>query len=197
MLETTLKGTADRCGAAEATLARICESVQHMNTFRENATTVVNGLVGEVQKHRGFFLEVGRILQAHEEYIAKTGAASQEMAQYITALIQENQKKDLCIGSLMRETQEQTQVLRQHEMKQQVIAEVLKTVVNQQQEQQPQQRGVPRTTPTISEVDDQNPDRLDFLCGQNPNSGPPDLRVWSLALQPFQPHAPMELDTQN
>ena len=98
--------------------------------------------------------------------------------------------------SLMRENQEQTQVLRQHEMKQQVLAEVIKTVVNQQQEQQPHQ-GVPRTGPTISDVDDNDPDRLDFLGGRDPNSGPPDLRVWSLALQPFQPHAPMELDTQN
>ena len=43
------------------------------------------------------------ILQTYEEHMAKTGAASQEMAQRINALIQENSNKTVRISSLMRE----------------------------------------------------------------------------------------------
>ena len=69
-----------------------------------------------VGKHRNNFREVARILQTHEEHMAKTGAASQEMAQYINALIEENANKTVWISSLMRDSQEQTRVLRQHQL---------------------------------------------------------------------------------
>ena len=67
----------------------------------------------------------------------------------------------------MRESQEQTHVLREHQLGLQVQAEVIKTVVNQQQ-QTASGKG-----PIVSEADDQDSDRLDFLGGQNPNTGPP------------------------
>ena len=70
---------------------------------------------------------------------------------------------------MMRESQEQTQIIRQHHLGLQVQAEVIKTVVNQQQQQQDT-----RTGPTVSDADDnQDQDRLDFLSGQNLNTGPP------------------------
>ena len=47
------------------------------------------------------------MLQGHEQHIVKNGAASQEMAQYINALISENEKKTLWIASLMKESQAQ------------------------------------------------------------------------------------------
>ena len=45
------------------------------------------------------------VLQNHEQHIAKNGAASQEAVQYINALSRENEKKNMWIGSLMREVQ--------------------------------------------------------------------------------------------
>ena len=73
------------------------------------------------------------------------------------------------ISSLMRESQEQTQILRQHHLGLQVQAEVIKTVVNQQQQQKDTGKG-----PTVSDADDdQDPDHLGFLGGKNPNTGPP------------------------
>ena len=53
------------------------------------------------------------ILQTHEEHIVKTGTATREMAQSINALIQDSEKKTVWISSLMRDSQEKTQVLRQ------------------------------------------------------------------------------------
>ena len=74
-----------------------------------------------------------RILQTHEEHMAKTGAASQEMAQRINALIEENANKTVWISSLMRESQEQTHILLQHQLGLQVQAEEIKSVAYQQQ----------------------------------------------------------------
>ena len=94
------------------------------------------------------------------------------MAQRINALIQENANKTVWISSLMRESQEQTRVLRQHQLRLQVQAEVIKAVANQQQHSQ--QQGATGTCPTVYEADDQDGDHLDFLGGQNPNTGPPN-----------------------
>ena len=72
----------------------------------------------------------------------------------------------LSIDSLMRESRAQ-EVLRQHEMGQQVLAEVIRMIVVQQtqQQSQPQQgQAIAGTGPTVTEVDDdQDQDRLDFL----------------------------------
>ena len=144
------------------------EHVQRQNIFNGGVRASFTSLSEEVKKRQDNFREVVRIFQAREEHIVKTGAATKEMAQYINALIRENANKTVWISSLMRDSQEQTQVLRQHELGLQVQAEVIKTVVNQQQQQTATVTG-----PTVSEADDQDSDRLDFLGYQNPNTGQP------------------------
>ena len=138
---------------------------------------------------------MARIFQAREEHVVKTGAASQEMAQYINALIKENENKTVWISSLMRESHEQTQVLRQHQLGLQVQAEVIKTVVNQQQQQKPQpQQAATMQGPTVSELDnDQDSDRLDFLGGLNPNSGPPNSGPFGTVNQVIQVPTTLEI----
>ena len=98
------------------------------------------------------------------------------MAQRINALIQENENKTVWISSLVRDSHAKTQVLRQHQLGLQVQAEVIKVVANQQQ--QPPQQGSTGTSPTV-EINDQDGDHLDFLGGQNPNTGPPNTRQYA------------------
>ena len=166
--ERTIAEMAQRHGAMETAIVLIAEQVQRHISFNEGVRASFTSLAEEVGKHQNNFQEVARIFQAHEEHIVKTGAATQEMAQYINALIKENENKTVWISSLMRESQEQTQVLRQHQLGLQVQAEVIKAVVNQEQQQT-----ATGTGPTVSEADVQDSDRLDFLGGQNPNTGPP------------------------
>ena len=79
-------------------------------------------------------------MQVHEQHIVQSGAVTQEMAQCINALIQENQDKAMRIDSLTRESQAQTEVLLRHQMGQNAIAGVIKTTIAcQQGQQQPQQ----------------------------------------------------------
>ena len=66
------------------------------------------------------------MLQNHHQFIAKNGSASEEMAGYIRELIRDNENKSLWIGTLMNEARSQAQVLQQHQIGQQVLAEVLK-----------------------------------------------------------------------
>ena len=182
--DNKIKEMEERHGSIEATLARICENVQRLNTFTESATPLINGLVQEVQKHQGNFGEVGRILLNHEEHIAKTRTASEQMAQYINALIQESEKNHLWIGNLMKENQQQNQVLQRHEMGQYAIAEVVKNVASQQQQRPPTANG---TGPTITEPGEDGA-VLDFLGGQNPNTGPPIGGIGPMTIKP--PRAP-------
>ena len=153
-------------------ITEIVEQVRRQNLFNEGVRASFTSLAEEVKKHQDNFHEVVRILQAHEEYIVKTGEASQEIAQNINVLIQDSENKTVWISSLMRDAQKKTQVLRQHQIGLQVQAEVIKSVVNQQQH--PQQTDT-RQGLTVSELDyDHDGDHLDFPCGQNPNSGPPN-----------------------
>ena len=182
--DSGMKEMEERRGAIEATLARVCESVQRLNAFTEEATPVINGMVQEVQKHQANFREVGRILLNHEEHIAKTRTASEQMAQYINALIQESEKNHLWIGNLIKENQQQNQVLQRHEMGQYAIAEVVKNVASQQQQRPPTANG---TGPTITEPGEDGA-VLDFLGGQNPNTGPPIGGIGPMTIKP--PRAP-------
>ena len=185
----------ERCARLETSVTQIVEQVQRQNMFNEGVRASFTSLAEDVNKHKDNFREVARIFQAHEEYIVKTGAASQEMAQYINALIKENENKTAWISSLTRENQEQTQVLRQHELGLQVQAESIKIVVNQQQQQKPQpQQAATRQGPTVSELDnDQDSDRLDFLGGLNPNSGPPNSGPFGAANRVVQVPATLEI----
>ena len=188
--EDMLKRCVELQGVLDSAVTRICESIQRLNAFTENASSAINELAGEAQKHQDNFREVGRILLNHEEHIHQTGVASQEMAQYINALIEESQKKSLLVGSLMRENREQNQVLQRHEIGQHVLAEVLKEVANQQS-QQPQPQTVTSTGPIVTEVDgDEN--RLDFLSGQNVNTGPPIGWIGPMTIK--GPRAPRRKD---
>ena len=92
-------------------------------------------LVEEVQRLQDCFQEVVKILQNHKQHIRTTGAESQQMAQYINALARENEKNTALIASLMRETNAQFQVLREQHLKQHVLAEVMKRIVVQTQQQ--------------------------------------------------------------
>ena len=122
---------AQRHGAMEITIAKIAEQVQRQISFDEGVRASFTSLAEEVGKHQNNFREVVRILQTHEQHILKTDAASQEMAQSINALIRENENKTVWISSPMRDSQEQTHILRQHELGQQVQAEVIKIVAKQ------------------------------------------------------------------
>ena len=119
-----------------------------------------------------------RIFKNHEERIAQTGVVSGGMAQYINALVEETEKTKAWVGSLMRESQEQEKVLRQHEMGQRVLAEVIRRITVQQEQQQaqpPQEKTITGPGPTVTEIDDDgDQDRLDFLGGPNPHEGPPN-----------------------
>ena len=97
----TIAGMARRHGAIETTIAKIAEHVQRQIAFNEGVRASFTSVAEEVGKHQNNFREVVRILQAHE-YIVRNGAASQEMAQRINALIEENATKTMWIGSLMR-----------------------------------------------------------------------------------------------
>ena len=84
----------------------------------------------------------------------------------------------------MKESQAQEEVLRQHHMGQQVLAEVMKRFVFQQEQPQPSQV-VPVTGPTVTVVEDNDdPDRLDFMRGQNPHEGPPNGGTGQITTKP-------------
>ena len=51
-------------------------------------------------------------MQVNEQHVVQSGAVTQEMAQYINALLQDNQNKNMRIESLMKETQAQAEILR-------------------------------------------------------------------------------------
>ena len=100
----TIAEMAQRQGAIETTIAQIVEHVQRQDSFDEGVRASFTCLAENVKQHQNNFRDEVRILQTHEEHMAKTGAASQEMAQYINALIEENANKTVWISSLMRET---------------------------------------------------------------------------------------------
>ena len=144
---------------------KIAQHVQQQEIFNGSVKTSIDSLESQVRKHQDNFKEVVRIFQNHEKYIVRNGAVADEIVQCINALIEDAEKKRLWIGNLMKESQAQ-EVLRQHHMGQQVLAEVMKRLVFQQEQQQPhQQQGQVATVsgPTVTEVDeDEDGDRLDF-----------------------------------
>ena len=90
------------------------------------------------------------------------------MAQYINALVQENEKKSLWIGALMKEVQAQAQELQQHEMGQQVLAEMLKLVMNHRPAQH-QPQPATGTSPVVTEVDNTSGADMGFRGCPSPN----------------------------
>ena len=78
----------------------------------------------------------------HEQHILQNGAASQEMAQYVNVLLQDNQNQSLCIASLMKEALAQAEVLGEHHVGQHILADVIRQTLCQQSSQQPQGQAV-------------------------------------------------------
>lgn len=182
--ENVIRQVDERCARLEAAIAQIADYVQQQSVAIESSRTLMNSLVEEVSVHRDNFQKVGLVMHVHEQHMVQSGAITQEMAQYINALVKENEQKSLYIGSLIKEYQAQAEVLRQHHLGQQVIAEVVKRIIAGQTSQQPpQQQGVMGKALTVSEVNALDPDRLDFLSWQNPQSGPPNNGPFGAANQ--------------
>ena len=176
-----------------AAFAKIAEHVQMQSKFNESIRRTANGLENHVKTHQDDFQQVARILQVHEQHIISQGTASQEMVQYINALVQDTEKKRAWIGNLIKESQAQMQVLRQHEMGQQAIAGVIKCMMRQLEyhQERAQQAGVTTTGPVVTIVEEDG-DVLDFLGSQNPNSGPLIIGIGQLTIKP--PRAPRPKD---
>ena len=114
------------------------------------------------------------------------------MAQYSNALINENEKKTAWIATPMKESHAQEEVLRQHQQGQAALAGMIKWMLNHQQPQQQHQPALQIAAvpgPTVTEVDDDDDaDRLNFLGGHSPNSGPPNGGMGQTTRKP--PRAP-------
>ena len=118
--DTATRGVVERCAKLETAIIQIAEVVQQQNAAIESSRALMSSLVEEVNTHRDNFQKVGMIMQVHEQYIVRSGVVTQEMAQYVNALIGENEKS-MRIASLVKEYQVQSEVLRQQQMGQQVI----------------------------------------------------------------------------
>ena len=188
-LENIPRQVDERFVRIEAAITRIAEILEQQNNAIEGSKSLMISLAEEVTTHRDNFQKVAMVMQVHEQHIVQSGTMTQEMAQYINALVQDNEQKSLLIGSLMRECQAQTEVLRQHHLGQQVIAEMIKRIMAGQQQPQPQQQ--PQTQvvtvsgPTVTVVDeDDDEGRLDFFGGPNPHKGPPNGGSWQVSTKP-------------
>ena len=186
--ENAARQSDERFVRMEAAITQIAEIVQEQNNAIEGTKALTISLAEEVTTHRDNFQKVAMVMQVHEQHIVRSGTMTQEMAQYINALVQDNEQKSLLIGSLMKECQAQTEVLRQHHLGQQVIAEVIKEIMACQQ--QPQQHSqecqtITATGPTVTAVDDSDdPDRLNFLGGPSPHKGPPNSGSGQVTTKP-------------
>ena len=110
--ESAIKEVVDMCSVIEAAIMEIMQHARQQEIFKGSVRASIDGLENQVKSHQNNFEEVMRVLQAHETYIVKNASAAREMAQFITALAQENEKKTVWIGSLMKESQTQASVLR-------------------------------------------------------------------------------------
>ena len=112
----------------ESAIAQIVEHVQHQNVFNQSAKKTIDEVMDEAKAHQKCFREVAKVLQNHEQHIINNGAVAQQMAQYIDALIKDNENKSLWIGTLRDAAVAQAQVLQQHQLGQEAIAGVPKDV---------------------------------------------------------------------
>ena len=119
--ESAMKEMVERHLREEAAIAYIAEHIQRQEVFNKSAITSINDTVKEIKNHQEGFRGMATILQVREQHIAVNGAVSQQMAQSINALIEENEKKTLWIAYQMKESQAQREVLLQHGMGQQSL----------------------------------------------------------------------------
>ena len=125
------------------------------------------------------------IMQVHEQYIVRSGVVTQEMAQYVNALTRENEKS-LKIASLVKEYHVQSDVLRQQQEGQQVLAEVLKMVMAGQRQEQQRHQDTMGTSPIVTEVDDIGGTDPIFPNAPSPNSGPPNIGGFGVPMNDIQ-----------
>ena len=112
------------------------------------------------------------------------------MAQNINALAQENEKNTMGIDDLMRETNAQSQVIREQHAKQHVLAEVMKRVMVQVQQEA--QQSVRVTHVTVSDVDDET--IQGFPSCPSPNASPPNTGPFGVVSEVPQIPTSMEIE---
>ena len=134
-----------------------------------------------------------RVLQNHEQYIATNGVASHEMAQRINALAQESEKNTMWISGVMRETNAQSQAIREQHVKQQVLAEVMRRIVVQAQQQD--QQSARATQVTVAEVDDET--GPGFPGGPSPQESPPNPGAFGVVNEIPQIPTSMEIEKRD
>ena len=115
-----IRATCERFSAIETGMMEIVQRVRQHEVFNRSVKTSIDGLENQVRIHQENLQHVVRIFQNHEQHIKKNDVVSEGMAQYINALVVENEKTKAWVGSLMRESQAQEDVLRQHERGQRV-----------------------------------------------------------------------------
>ena len=184
---------AERHAALESALAEIVGNLQQQIAFSESVRASFAGLVEEVQKHQDYFKEVVRVLQNHEQHISTSGLASQEMAQYINALSQANENNAMWIADLMRETNAQSQVIQEQYVKQHVLAEVMKRIVVQTQQQT--QQSVRATHVTVADADDET--SRGFPGFPSPNASPPNTGAFGVVNEVPQIPTSMEIERRD
>ena len=95
--ESSTRQVNERCVNMETAITKIAEFVQQQNTDIENLKGLMNNIVEEIKIHRDRFQKMAMVMQVHEQHIVQSGAVTQEMAQYINALIQDNLDKTMQI----------------------------------------------------------------------------------------------------
>ena len=65
------------------------EFVKRQHAAIECSRALMNSLLDEVDIHRDKFQEMGMTMQVHEQYIVRSGFATQEIAQYVNMFIRE------------------------------------------------------------------------------------------------------------
>ena len=115
------------------------------------------------------------------------------MAQYINAMAQANEKNTAWISGLMRETNAQSQVIREQHLKQHVLAEVMKRVMVQVQQEA--QQSVRVTHVTVADVDDET--SPGFPGVPSPNASPPNTGPFGVVNEVPQIPTTMEIERRD
>ena len=82
-------------------------------------------------------------------------------------------------------------------MGQQALAGVIKAMMNNQHQHQQQPQTDTGSGPTVTEVDDDNGDVLNFTGGPSPQTGPPDIGSLRMTIKPPRPPKSKEGRKQN
>ena len=92
----TIKEAVDRRSAIEAAIIEKVLHYQQLDVFNGSVRASIDGLETQVKTHQNNFDEVVRVHQAHKPRTVNNGSAASEMAQFINALAQENEKRRHC-----------------------------------------------------------------------------------------------------